>query len=161
MSSQSHTTHSTSDSCFFSCQLLWWVTDREWLIQRVTIEVALQGWGNSSFNVEMYEWVDITDGMRDTKLINHGTCQLAMKRLGGYSSSLDDLLVIGDQDLRVLMNTSIEMARFGDGTKLHVVDGSMNCTTPADSDSPRGGTIYWTLRRTGIIEGYPPKGPFA
>lgn len=60
----------------------------------VTIEVALRGWGNSSFNVEMYEWVDITDGMRDTKLINHGTCQLAMKRLGGYSSALDDLLVV-------------------------------------------------------------------
>jgi hypothetical protein len=60
----------------------------------VTVEVALRGWGGSSFNVEMYEWLDVTDGMRDTKLINHGTCQLAIKRLGGYNSVLDDLLVV-------------------------------------------------------------------
>lgn len=42
----------------------------------------------------MYEWMNVTDGMPDIKLINQGTCQLAMKRLGGYSSSLGDLLVV-------------------------------------------------------------------
>lgn len=53
------------------------------------------------------------------------------------------------------MNTSIELARFGDGSKLHTVDGSMNCTTAMDPDNPLEGTIYWTLRKTGIIADFP------
>lgn len=38
--------------------------------------------------------MNATDGMPDIKLINQGTCQLVMKRLGDYRSSLDDLVVV-------------------------------------------------------------------
>lgn len=53
------------------------------------------------------------------------------------------------------MNMAIKLAKFGDGTKLHTVDGSMNCTTSMGADDSQGGTIYWTLRKTGIIASFP------
>ena len=55
---------------------------------------------------------------------------------------------IGDQDIKNLINISIELSRFGDGTKLKAVDGTMNCTDPS---SPQDGTIDWTLGKTGDL----------
>lgn len=57
---------------------------------------------------------------------------------------------IGDQDLKDLINESIELARVGDGTKLDAVHGTMNCNT-SDVNSPLNGTIIWSLRYTEIL----------
>ncbi|KUI60688.1 hypothetical protein VP1G_07856 [Cytospora mali] len=111
-------------------------------------QAILKNWQNTYFTTDLYEWTNATVAKPDITLVTQGTCEIAVKRPAGFTP-VDDLVVIGDQDIKDLINESIELAKVGDSTKLGTVDGTMNCTTADDPSNTRNGTIDWTLRKAG------------
>ncbi|ROV95759.1 hypothetical protein VPNG_08766 [Cytospora leucostoma] len=110
-------------------------------------EAILKEWQATYFNISLWDWVNASNASTPFKLSAQGTCEISLMRVGGYTDDNDDLLVIGDSDLKGLINQSIELARVGDGTKLETVNGTMNCSTPNDSDNRQNGIIDWTLAK--------------
>ncbi|POS69168.1 hypothetical protein DHEL01_v212436 [Diaporthe helianthi] len=107
-------------------------------------KLLLDLWKDYHFTYELFNWENST-ALADHffVLATNGDCEFALKRLDG----LDNIMLLGDQDIKEVVNSSIANSR--DGVSFGTVEGQMNC----DTDSPNSGEVNfeWTLRTPGSI----------
>lgn len=61
---------------------------------RFTTEAILKYWQDTYFTIDLYEWTNTTNSQPFLRLAAQGTCEIAIKRLGGNDQSSDDLLIV-------------------------------------------------------------------
>ncbi|KAJ0124895.1 hypothetical protein J7T55_006238 [Diaporthe amygdali] len=76
-------------------------------------------------------------------LAANGSCEFAIKSIDG----LDNTIMLGDQDMKDLVHTSIASSR--DGVTFETVEGQMNCNSDVANNGESN--FEWTIRTPGSV----------